>query len=86
MLCQIAFLLKFVCSLGNEETIGKISLTAKGTYSVLVFVVNSRHRANDLLKSPYWCLFSHEIIGWMSVCEPDVYLDIRLKVYMTKNF
>jgi len=37
--CQNAFLFKFVFSLGNKETIGKISLTTEATNSILVLIV-----------------------------------------------
>ena len=51
MLCQNAFLFKFVSSLGNRETTGKISLTIEATNSVLVLVVKWRHHANGVLFS-----------------------------------
>ena len=39
MLCQNAFLFKFSFSVGNKETIKKISLTLEATNSILVLVV-----------------------------------------------
>ena len=39
MLCENAFLFKFIFSLGNKETIGLISLTIEATNSILALVV-----------------------------------------------
>ena len=49
MLCQNAFLFKFVFSLGNKEIIGKISLTIEATNSILGLVVKWCHHGNGLL-------------------------------------
>ena len=49
MLCQNAFLFKFVFSLGYKETIGKISLIIEATNGILVLVPKWRHHAKGLL-------------------------------------
>ena len=50
MLCQNAFLFKFVFSLGYKESIGKISLTIEATDGILVLVLKWCYHAKDLLK------------------------------------
>ena len=49
MLCQDAFIFKFVISPENK-TISKISLTKEATNCILVLVVKWRHCANGLLR------------------------------------
>ena len=53
MLCQNAFLFKFVFSLGNKEKIGKISVTIEASNSILVSVVKWHHHENGLLAAPF---------------------------------
>lgn len=48
MRCQNALLLKFVLSLGNKKTIGKITLTIEATNSILVLLVKRCHHANGI--------------------------------------
>ena len=55
MLCQNAFFFKF--SLGNKETIRKISLTIEATNGILVLEVKWRHHANGLLRYKWACMF-----------------------------
>ena len=46
MLCQNVFLFKFVFSLGNRETIRKISLTIEATNNILILIEKCHHHAN----------------------------------------
>ena len=50
MLCQNAFLFKFVFSRGNKKTIGKISLTIEASNNILVLVVKWGHHENGPFK------------------------------------
>ena len=59
MLCQNAFLFKFVFSVGNKETIKKVSLTLEATNSILVLVEKWRHHANSIGRVHYILKFRH---------------------------